>query len=98
MILHTKMKGPEQGRGVIMTFEKNKKICGFTVKEIRESEELCGRTILLEHDRTGAQIFWVDNSAENMVFSITFRTLPEDNTGVFISWSIACFAAVRSTR
>ena len=75
-----------------MTFEKNKKISGFTVKEIRESEELCGRTILLEHDRTGAQIFWVDNSAENMVFSIAFRTLPEDNTGVFhiLEHSVLC--------
>lgn len=66
-----------------MTFEVNKGFAGFTVKEIRDSEELRGRTVLLEHDRTGAQVFWVDNKAENIVFSITFRTLPEDDTGVF---------------
>ena len=75
-----------------MTFNKNMAINGFSVKEIRESAELRGKTVLLEHDRTGAQIFWVDNSAENMVFSITFRTLPEDNTGVFhiLEHSVLC--------
>ena len=42
-----------------MTFEVNKGFAGFTVKEIRDSEELRGRTVLLEHDRTGAPVFWV---------------------------------------
>ncbi len=75
-----------------MTFNKNMAINGFSVKEIRESAELRGKTVLLEHDRTGAQVFWVDNQAENMVFSITFRTLPEDSTGVFhiLEHSVLC--------
>ncbi len=75
-----------------MTFEKGLKLYGFTVSEVRDSEELRGRTVLLEHDRTGAQVFWVDNGAENMVFSITFRTLPEDSTGVFhiLEHSVLC--------
>ncbi len=66
-----------------MTFEMNQSFAGFSVKEIRESAELHGRTVLLEHEKTGAQVFWVDNKAENIVFAITFRTLPEDDTGVF---------------
>ena len=72
--------------------EKGQKLFGFTVKEIRESEELHGRTLLLEHDQTGALLFWVDNAEENMVFSVTFRTLPEDNTGVFhiLEHSVLC--------
>ena len=72
--------------------EQGQKMYGFTVTEIRESAELLGRTILLEHDRTGAQIFWVDNGSENMVFSIAFRTPPEDNTGVFhiLEHSVLC--------
>ena len=75
-----------------MIFIQDKKLCGFTVKEIRESTELHGRTVLLEHDKTGAGLFWLDNKAENMVFSITFRTLPEDNTGVFhiLEHSVLC--------
>ena len=75
-----------------MISEQGQKVSGFTVQEIRESSELHGRTVLLEHDGTGARVFWVDNGAENMVFSITFRTPPEDNTGVFhiLEHSVLC--------
>ena len=75
-----------------MNPEMNQVYSGFAVKEIRTSEELRGRTVLLEHQKTGAQLFWVDNSEENMVFSVTFRTLPEDDTGVFhiIEHSVLC--------
>ena len=75
-----------------MTFEINDRAFGFCVREIRESEELRGRTLLMEHLNTGAQLFWVDNGAENMVFSVTFRTLPEDNSGVFhiLEHSVLC--------
>ncbi len=75
-----------------MIFEQGGKLSGFTVKEIRDSAELHGRTVLLEHDKTGAGLFWLDNQAENMVFSIAFRTLPEDNTGVFhiLEHSVLC--------
>ena len=75
-----------------MNFELNQVFSGFAVKEIRTSEELHGRTVLLEHLKTGARLFWVDNGAENMVFSVTFRTLPEDDTGVFhiIEHSVLC--------
>ncbi len=75
-----------------MIFEQGRKLSGFTVKEIRDSAELHGRTVLLEHDKTGAGLFWLDNQAENMVFSIAFRTLPEDNTGVFhiLEHSVLC--------
>ena len=75
-----------------MVFEQNRQYAGFTVRAIRESTELHGRTILMEHDATGAGLFWVDNGAENMVFSITFRTPPEDSTGVFhiLEHSVLC--------
>lgn len=75
-----------------MIFAQGEKLFGFTVKEVRESAELRGRTVLMEHDRTGAGLFWVDNGAENMVFSVTFRTPPEDSTGVFhiLEHSVLC--------
>ena len=75
-----------------MTFETEQKAFGFTVKEIRDSAELRCRTVLMEHGKTGAKLFWVDNGAENMVFSIAFRTLPEDSTGVFhiLEHSVLC--------
>ena len=75
-----------------MTFEKDQNAFGFCIKEIRESSELRGKTVQMEHMKTGARLFWVDNGAENMVFSVTFRTLPEDDTGVFhiLEHSVLC--------
>lgn len=76
----------------MMPYRTQEKRYGFIVRNIRESSELHGRTLLLEHEKTGAQMFWVDNGSENMVFSIAFRTLPEDSTGVFhiIEHSVLC--------
>ena len=75
-----------------MTFDQNQQVFGFIVREIRASSELRGRTVLMEHLKTGARLFWVDNGAENMVFSVTFRTLPQDDTGVFhiLEHSVLC--------
>ena len=75
-----------------MTFDNQRSRDGFRLKEERESAELGGRTLLFEHEKTGAKLFWLDNGAENMVFSVTFRTLPEDSTGVFhiLEHSVLC--------
>ncbi len=46
----------------------------------------------MEHVKTGARLFWLDNGAENKVFSIAFKTIPEDSTGVFhiLEHSVLC--------
>lgn len=56
---------------------------GFTVDRIRENSEIRGRLIEMTFDKTGTQLCWVDNGEENKLFSITFKTLPENSTGVF---------------
>ena len=68
------------------------KIHGFTVTRVRKLEELQGRLWELEHDRTGAQLIWLDRPDENKAFSIAFKTLPEDSTGVFhiLEHSVLC--------
>jgi len=75
-----------------MKYAEKQAVCGFRVLRAAESREAGGNTFLLEHERTGAKVFWLDNGAENMVFSITFRTLPEDSTGVFhiLEHSVLC--------
>ena len=72
--------------------EINQILYGFRITEIRESEELGGRGVRMEHTATGARLFWLDNGAENKVFSIAFRTIPEDDTGVFhiLEHSVLC--------
>lgn len=75
-----------------MNLEKNTKLCGFTVTRIREEKELGGRLVEMTHDKTGAELCWVDNKELNKTFSIGFKTLPENSTGVFhiLEHSVLC--------
>ena len=65
---------------------------GFTVTRIRESQELGGRLVEMVYDKTGTELCWVDNQLENKLFSIAFKTLPEQSTGVFhiLEHSVLC--------
>ena len=75
-----------------MQFLLNETTHGFRVIRVRDSAELNGRLVEMRHDKTGARLCWLDNGAENKVFSIAFRTLPWDNTGVFhiLEHSVLC--------
>ena len=70
----------------------NDVIQGFQVKRIRPLEELGGRLVEMEHLGTGAKLCWLDRPDENKAFSIAFKTLPEDSTGVFhiLEHSVLC--------
>lgn len=39
--------------------------------------------IIMNHDKTGARLAWFNNKDENKLFSVSFKTVPEDDTGVF---------------
>jgi Zn-dependent M16 (insulinase) family peptidase len=55
---------------------------GFELLEEREIPEINTLARLYRHVRTGAQLLSLVNQDENKVFGITFRTPPEDSTGV----------------
>ncbi len=61
----------------------NDRICGFQVTRARENEELGGTLWELQHQATGTKVAWLDNGESNKLFSIAFKTLPWDDTGVF---------------
>ena len=65
---------------------------GFTVTRVRESAELGGRIVEMTYDKTGTELVWLDNGAENKLFAIAFKTLPENSTGVFhiLEHSVLC--------
>ncbi len=65
---------------------------GFTVTRVRREEELHGTLVEMKHDKTGAELCWMDNGEENKLFSVAFKTLPEDSTGVFhiLEHSVLC--------
>lgn len=70
----------------------NEIICGFRVVRVRPVEELHASFWELRHEKTGAQLCWLERKDENKSFSIAFKTLPEDSTGVFhiIEHSVLC--------
>lgn len=75
-----------------MALNTGDKLHGFTVTRIRNIEEIEGQLVEMTHDRTGAGLVWADNGEENKLFSVGFRTLPEDSTGVFhiLEHSVLC--------
>ena len=65
-----------------MNYKENQQLLGFTVTRVREVPALSGTLYELRHD-CGAELCWLDNGEENKVFSVAFKTLPENSTGVF---------------
>ncbi|MBR5513455.1 MAG: insulinase family protein [Ruminococcus sp.] len=59
----------------------NDKIYGFTIENIRSTK--FGEFIEMRHDKTNASLVWMKNDCENKLFSISFKTVPENDTGVF---------------
>jgi presequence protease len=65
---------------------------GFELIETRVIPELNTTARLLRHVATGAELLSLENSDENKVFGITFRTPPEDSTGIahILEHSVLC--------
>lgn len=75
-----------------MTLTQGQKLHGFTVERVREIAELNGSFVEMAHDKTGAQLCWLDNGEVNKLFCVGFKTLPENSTGVFhiLEHSVLC--------
>ncbi|MBQ8162101.1 MAG: insulinase family protein [Clostridia bacterium] len=57
-------------------------IHSFTVTEIRDVPLIGATAILLEHDKTGAQVMYLKNGDTNRTFDLVFKTRPVDDTGL----------------
>lgn len=70
----------------------NDVIHGFKIERVRESKELGGTLWEMKHQKTGAELVWADNKDDNKLFSVAFKTLPWDDTGVFhiLEHSVLC--------
>lgn len=55
---------------------------GFELIKEQEIPELNSKARLFRHMKTGAELLSLENDDENKVFDITFRTPPEDSTGI----------------
>jgi Zn-dependent M16 (insulinase) family peptidase len=54
----------------------------FTLKQEKYLSDLASTAYLLEHNETKAQVLYLKNSDPNKAFAISFKTLPQDSTGV----------------
>lgn len=70
----------------------NDKIHGFTVKRIEHLDEIGCDVYTLEYDKNRARLVFFDRDDDNKTFSISFKTLPKDSTGVFhiLEHSVLC--------
>lgn len=75
-----------------MTLELNKVYHGFRLLEQKDIKEINSKASIFEHEKSGARLFHLQNDDDNKVFAITFRTPPEDSTGVphILEHSVLC--------
>mgnify|MGYP002860699203 CR=1 FL=1 len=78
--------------GMWINMKEQERLHGFIVTRVRHFQELGGNLIEMEHEKTGASLAWLDRPDTNKTFSIAFKTLPEDSTGVFhiLEHSVLC--------
>lgn len=56
---------------------------GFELLKESYLPKLNGTLYEMEHTGSGAKLLWLDNKQDNKLFSVTFKTIPENSTGVF---------------
>lgn len=72
--------------------KNNDIISGFRVVDVRFYDELKGNAVEMIHEKSGARLLWLDRDDINKTFSISFRTVPSDDTGIFhiLEHSVLC--------
>ena len=56
---------------------------GFRVTNVRDIKELNAAFVEMTHEKSGASLVWLDRTDANKTFSVAFKTIPDDSTGVF---------------
>lgn len=76
----------------LMSLEINKIYNGFKFLKEKHIKEINSTAQLFEHVKSGAKLFYLQNEDDNKVFSISFRTPPEDSTGLphILEHSVLC--------
>ncbi|MDD3394539.1 MAG: insulinase family protein [Anaerotignum sp.] len=65
---------------------------GFLLKETEVIADIHGEAYLFEHLKSGARLLYIKSNDENKVFSISFKTLPQDDCGTphILEHSVLC--------
>ncbi|MBQ0001485.1 MAG: insulinase family protein, partial [Clostridiales bacterium] len=67
-------------------------ICNFQLEKATPVKEADGVLYEYRHSATGARLLFLKTENQNKLFSVTFKTIPEDHTGVFhiLEHSVFC--------
>lgn len=65
---------------------------GFRLLKEKEVKETNSKVLLFLHERSGARLFYMENEDDNKVFSVTFRTPPNNSAGTphILEHSVLC--------
>ncbi|MDF2573052.1 MAG: Peptidase associated, partial [Sporomusa sp.] len=75
-----------------MSFKTGQTYHGFKLLDAKHVAEINSEAKLFLHKQSGARVLYLGNDDDNKVFSITFRTPPDDSTGVphIVEHSVLC--------
>ena len=73
-------------------FNVDDQLHGFVVTRVRDVKALNSTLVEMTHMKTGAELCFHNNGDINKLFSVTFKTIPENDTGVFhiLEHSVLC--------
>jgi len=76
----------------LMNYEINKIYNGFKLIEEKQIDDISSMGRVFLHEKSGAKLINIENSDDNKVFAISFKTLPDNSTGVFhiLEHSVLC--------
>ncbi|NLC25449.1 MAG: hypothetical protein GX777_02350 [Fastidiosipila sp.] len=63
--------------------KKDQYLSGFRVTRKQKISELKAILYELQHEKSGAQLVWLDRAEQNKTFCVSFKTIPENDSGVF---------------
>lgn len=63
--------------------KENEILHGFRVQCIQPLPELKATLYRLVYEQNGADLIWLERKDDNKTFTIAFKAIPQDDTGVF---------------
>ena len=71
---------------------ETKRLQAYELMQEQELKGIQSKGYLLRHKKSGARIVLIENEDENKVFSVGFRTPPQDSTGLphILEHSVLC--------
>lgn len=67
----------------LFTMKPGEIVCGFRLERTEGIPKMNASYAKLTHEKTGAVLYYSDRDDGQLIFSVGFRTIPEDDTGVF---------------